>query len=49
MQADSQATKVLGGSPLLIEAATYAVEKWRFEVAPHETDEVVQIIFESKH
>ena len=42
-----KSTKALGGSPLLIQAATYAVEKWKFEVVPHETDEVVQIIFES--
>jgi TonB family protein len=37
---------VLGGSPALIESATDAVLKWRFEAAPKETTEVVQIAFE---
>ena len=41
-----KSTKVLGGSPVLIQAATTAVEKWKFEVAPQETTEVVQVVFE---
>jgi TonB family protein len=41
-----KSTKVLGGSPALIESATDAVSKWRFESAPKETTEVVQIAFE---
>src|ERR1700682_2525450 len=41
-----KATKVLGGSPVLIQAATTAVEKWKFEVAPQETTEVVQVVFD---
>ena len=41
-----KSTKVLGGSPALIESATDAVFKWRFEAAPKETTEVVQITFE---
>jgi TonB family protein len=41
-----KSTKVLGGSPILIEAATDAVRKWKFEAAPDETTETVQLIFE---
>ena len=41
-----KSTKALGGSPVLIESATVAVFKWRFEAAPKETTEVVQITFE---
>jgi TonB family protein len=41
-----KSTKVLGGSPVLIESATDAVFKWRFAVAPEESTEAVQITFE---
>ena len=41
-----KSAKVLGGSPVLIQAATTAVEKWKFEVAPQETTEAVQVVFE---
>jgi TonB family protein len=41
-----KSTRVLGGSPVLIQAATTAVEKWKFEVAPQETTEVAQVVFE---
>src|ERR1700730_1324517 len=41
-----KSTKALGGSPVLIEAATVTVKKWKFEVAPQETPEVVQVVFE---
>jgi TonB family protein len=36
---------VLGGHPVLAQAATNAVRRWRWEKAPHETREVVQIKF----
>jgi len=38
--------KVLGGSPVLIQPATEAVSKWKFETAPDDTTEEVQIVFE---
>jgi TonB family protein len=38
-------TRVLGGNPVLVEAATTAVTKWKFEAAPNETTEVVQLVF----
>src|ERR1039457_6085277 len=41
-----KSTKALGGSPVLIESATDAVFKWRFEPAPEESTEAVQITFE---
>jgi len=41
-----KSTKVLGGSPVLIESATDAVRKWKFEAASDETTEIVQLMFE---
>jgi TonB family protein len=41
-----KSAKPLGGSPVLIEAARVAVLKWRFEVTPEETTELVQVTFE---
>ena len=38
-------TRVLGGNPVLVEAASEAVAKWKFEAAPNETTEVVQLVF----
>ncbi len=38
-------TKVVGGSPLLVNAATDALKKWRFEPAPKDTQEVVEFEF----
>jgi TonB family protein len=40
-----KSVKVLGGSPALIEPATSAVRKWRFEAASEETTEIVQVSF----
>ncbi len=41
-----KSTKVLGGSPVLALAAGDAVIKWRYEPAPNETTETVQVMFE---
>jgi protein TonB len=38
-------TKVLGGSPVLVTAALDAVKKWRYESAPKETIEIVEVDF----
>jgi len=38
-------TKVVGGHPLLVEAALDAVKKWRFEPAGSETSQVVEFNF----
>ena len=40
-----RSAKVLGGNPVLIDAATDAVRKWRFEAASRETVETVQVRF----
>jgi TonB family protein len=39
-------TKVIGGSPVLVQEATIAVKKWRFEEAPKETVETVEFSFQ---
>jgi TonB family protein len=38
-------TRVVGGSPVLVNAASDAVTKWRFEPASKETTELVEIEF----
>jgi TonB family protein len=38
-------TKVIGGSPLLINSALEALKKWRFEPAPRDTTEIVEFEF----
>ncbi|MGB9202865.1 MAG: energy transducer TonB [Terriglobales bacterium] len=40
-----KSTNVLGGNPVLIDAATDAVRRWRFEAASRETVEAVQVRF----
>ena len=37
--------RVLGGHPVLAEAASDAVRQWRYRPAPSETVEVVKIAF----
>jgi outer membrane biosynthesis protein TonB len=37
---------VLGGNPVLVEAAQDAVSKWKFEPSQSETTEIVQVGFE---
>jgi TonB family protein len=39
------ATKVMGGSPLLVQAAIDALERWRFEAAPSDSTEVIAFEF----
>jgi TonB family protein len=38
-------TRVVGGSPLLVNAALDALKKWRFEPAAHDTTEVIEFEF----
>jgi len=42
------ATRVLGGSPLLVNAALDALKKWRFEPGPKDTTEVIEFQFGSE-
>lgn len=43
-----KSTRVLGGNPVLVDAAVDAVGKWKFEPAQNETTEVVQLAFEAQ-
>jgi protein TonB len=40
-----KSTRVLGGNPVLVDAAVDAVAKWKFEPGQGETTEVVQVTF----
>jgi len=41
-------TRVLGGNPVLVDAAIDAVGKWKFEPTQNETTEIVQLAFENQ-
>lgn len=43
-----KSTRVVGGNPVLVEAAIDAVGKWKFEPAQGETTEMVQLTFEGR-
>ena len=43
-----KSTRVLGGNPVLVDAALDAVGKWKFESGQNETTEVVQLTFEAQ-
>jgi TonB family protein len=43
-----KSTRVLGGNPVLANAATAAVGRWKFEPAQSQTTEVVQITFDAE-
>jgi TonB family protein len=40
-----KSTRVVGGNPVLVDAASAAVSKWKFEAAPSETTQTVEISF----
>ena len=41
-------TKVLGGNPVLAEAAVHAIRQWKYEPAPAESVELIELRFDSK-
>ena len=41
-----ESTRVIGGDPVLIQAAVDAVRKWRYEVGPQRTTEMVELKFD---
>ncbi len=43
-----KSTRVLGGNPVLVDAARDAVGKWKFEAAQNETTEIVQLTFDGQ-
>jgi TonB family protein len=42
-----KSARVLGGNPVLVDAAVDAVGKWKFEPALAETTEVLQVTFDA--
>lgn len=42
------ATRVVGGSPVLVNAAIEALNKWRFEAAPSDSTEVIEFQFDGE-
>jgi len=42
-------TKVVGGSPLLVNAALDAIKKWRYEPGSRETTELVEFEFNGQN
>jgi len=40
-----KSTRVVGGNPVLVDAATGAVSKWKFEPAANETTQLVEVTF----
>jgi TonB family protein len=40
-----KSTRVVGGNPVLVDAATEAVTKWKFEPATSETTQLVEVTF----
>jgi TonB family protein len=43
-----KSTRVLGGNPVLVDAALDAVGKWKFEPSQNETTQVVQVSFDGQ-
>jgi TonB family protein len=41
-------TKVVGGSPVLVNAAVEALDKWRFEAGPSDTTEIIEFQFDGE-
>ncbi len=41
-----KSTRVIGGNPVLVQAAANAVSKWKFEATQSETVEIVQLTFQ---
>ena len=42
-----KSTQVLGGNPVLTQAAIDAVTKWRYEAAPQQTHGIVELRFDA--
>jgi TonB family protein len=40
-------TEIVGGNPVLAQAAVDAVHKWKFEAGPQPTKEIIELKFES--
>jgi len=42
-----KATEVVGGNPVLVQAAIDAVRRWKYETGPQPTKEVVELKFDT--
>ena len=42
-----KSTEVMGGNPVLTQAAVEAVRRWRYEAAPEQTNAAVELRFDS--
>lgn len=42
-----KSTEVMGGNPVLTQAAVQAVSQWRYEAAPQQTHGIVELRFDS--
>jgi TonB family protein len=43
-----ESTRVIGGNPVLIQAAVDAVRKWKYDAGPQRTNEVVELRFDTR-
>lgn len=43
-----KSTRVVGGNPVLVDAAQDAVKQWKFEAEPSESTEVVSVFFKGR-
>jgi len=43
-----KSAKAVGGNPVLIQSATDAIRKWKFEAGPDETTDVIQLTFDPR-
>lgn len=43
-----KSTKIMGGNPVLVESASDAVRKWKFETSSSDSVEIVQLTFEAR-
>ena len=43
-----ESTRVIGGNPVLIQAAVDAVRKWKYEAGPQRTNEVIELKFNTR-
>ncbi len=45
----AKSVEAKGGHPVLIQAAEDAIKKWKWEPAPHETHELIEVNFNPEH
>jgi TonB family protein len=43
-----KSTEVIGGNPVLVQAALEAVRQWKFETAPQQTRKMIELRFDER-